>query len=208
MAIESQGTTLEISTGSGVAKNITGVTLGAITKITSTAHGLAAGDVVAFASIGGTTELNGVKVMIVAVETNAFYVRINSTGYGAYTSGGTATPQTYTAVGEIIDWDGPGGSASVIDKTHLLSSAREKMIGLADEGQFNMSLNCSFTDVGQQAARAARAARAQRGFRVTYSDATVQTFMGYVLTFSTSGGVDDKVNAAITIEIDGAVATT
>ena len=207
MALESQGTTLEIATGSGGAKTITGVTLGAITKIASTAHALAVGDVVTFASIVGTTELNGQTAMLTAVETDAFYVAINSTAYTAYTSGGTATPVAYTAVGEINDWDGPGGSASVIDTTHLGSTAREKLMGLMDEGQFSFSLNNVFSDTGQQACRTARTARTLKGFRLTYADATVQTWNAYVLQFATSGGVDDKVNGSITLEISGAVAT-
>ena len=208
MAIESQGTTLEISTGTGGAKTITDVTLGAITEITSAAHGLSEGDVVTFASIGGTTELNTVTAMLIGVETNSFFVDIDSSGYGAYTSGGTATPVTYTEVGEIVDWDGPGGSASEIDTTHLGSSAKEYIIGLADEGTFTFSLNADFSDTGQQACRTARANRTSNTYKVTYSDSTYQTFTGYCMSFSTSGGVDDKVNASITLRISGTVTTT
>lgn len=208
MAIESQTTTLEIATGTGGAATITGVTLGAITEITATAHGFSVGDVVALASIGGTTDLNGTSHMIIAKETNSFFINVDSSGYSAYTSGGTATPNTYTNVGEIVDWDGPGGSASVIDTTHLSSTAKEKLMGLMDEGQFSFNLNNVFSDTGQQACRTARTARTLKGWRLTYSDSTVQTWNGYCLAFSTSGGVDDKVNGSITVEISGAVTTT
>ena len=208
MAIESQETTIEIATGTGGAKTITGITLGAITEVTSTAHALVVGDVVTFASIVGTTELNGQTAMIIAKETNSFFVKIDSSAYTAYISGGTATPVTYTFVGEIVDFDGPGGSASVISTTHLKSAAHEKLIGLMDEGQFSFSLNNVFSDTGQQACRTARSTRAQKGFRVIYSDATAQTFNGYVLQFSTSGAVDDKVNGSITVEITGVVTTS
>jgi hypothetical protein len=206
-AIETQGTTLEISSGSGGAKNISGITLGAITKIASTSHGLSVGDVVAIASIVGTTGLNGLTKMIMAVETNAFYIDVDSSAMDAWVSGGTATPVAYTQVGEVADFDGPGGSASVIDATHLGSTAREKIMGIPDEGQFTFSLNRVFSDTGQAAVLAARAARAKKSFRVTYMDDTVQTFDGYVLQFSTSGGVDDKLNGSVTIEITGAVST-
>lgn len=208
MAIESQSTTFQIETGTGGAKTITGITLGAVTKVTSTAHGLSAGDVVTFASITGTTELNGTTAMIIATETDEMYFDIDSSSYSSYTSGGTATPVTYTSVGEIVDWDGPGGSASVIDATHLSSTAREKLMGLMDEGQFSFNLNNVFSDTGQAACRTARANRTQKGFKLTYSDGTVQTWDGYVLSFSTSGGVDDKVSGSITVEISGAVTTT
>jgi hypothetical protein len=81
-------------------------------------------------------------------------------------------------------------------------------MGLMDEGQFSFNLNCVFTDTGQQACRAARTARTITGFRLTYSEATVQTWDCFVLSFSTSGGVDDKVNASITLEISGPVTTS
>lgn len=207
MAVESQGTTFEIGTGSGGAQTITGITLGAITKVTSSAHTLAAGDVVTFANVGGTTQLNGQTAMVTAVETNAFFVGINSVGYTAYTSGGTATPVTWSEVGLVTDWDGPGGSASVIDTTHLKSAAREKLMGLMDEGQISFTLNWDTDDTGQAACRTARAARTLKDFRVTYTNDAVQTFSGYVLSFPSSGGVDGKVEGNITVEISGAVAT-
>jgi hypothetical protein len=205
MAIESQGTSFEIETGSGTPETIVGITLGAVTKIEATAHALSKGDVVTFASIGGTVELNGLTAMVTATETNFFYVNIDSTGFGAYTTGGTATPNAFTAVGEVVDWDGPGGSASVIDTTHLKSEAREKLVGLMDEGQFTISMNLVPDDAGQQACKQARRDRARKAMRLTYSDESVQTWNGYVLGFSSSGGVDDKANGSITIEIDGPV---
>lgn len=207
MAVESQGTSFEIGTGSGSPRNITGVTLGAITRITSVAHTLAMGDVVTFAAVGGTTQLNGQTAMVTAVETGAFYVGIDSTGYTAYTSGGTATPVAWSEVGMVTDWDGPGGSASVIDTTHLQSTAREKLMGLMDEGQISLSLNWDSDDTGQEACRVARAARTQKEFRISYTNGAVQTFDGFVLSFPSSGGVDGKVEGNITIEITGPVAT-
>ena len=206
-AIETQGTTLEVSSGSGVAKNISAISLGAITEITSNSHGLSVGDYGTFASIVGTTGLNGLSAMVIAVETNSFFVAIDSSAMTAYDSAGTFTPATYTEVGEIIDFDGPGGSGSVIDATHLGSSAREKIMGIPDEGQFTFGLNRVFSDAGQQVLAAARMARTEKDFRVTYMDGTVQTFAGYVLQFSSSGGVDDKINGSVTIEITGEVST-
>ena len=47
-----------------------------------------------------------------------------------------------------------GGSASVIDVTDLDSDAKEKMIGLADEGQVTLSLNYMPADPGQVALEA------------------------------------------------------
>lgn len=211
MAIEAQGTTLSIETGTGGAKTITGVAVGYPTIITGTAHALTAGSVVALSLFTGADAalLNGQSTVVLYVTTNTFAVGIDTTGKTISDNSGAAraTPVAYTAIGEIIDFDGPGGSASVIDKTHLTSTAKEKMIGLRDEGQFTFSLNAAFDDTGQTAFRASREARSRKHYKVTYSDDTVQSFYGYALNFSTSGGVDDKVNASATVEIDGEVTT-
>jgi hypothetical protein len=209
MAIESQGTTLEIETGTGAAITAVTAAVGFPTIITKTAHGLNNGDVVALSAFAGAsaTLMNGFTVIVKNVTANTLAVDIDTTGGTLTAANGTLTPQTYTALGEVIDFDGPGGSASVIDTTHLASSAREKMIGLRDEGQFTFSLNAAFDDTGQQAFRASREDRTLKSYKVTYPDGTVQSFDGYALEFSTSGGVDDKLNASATIEITGEVTT-
>lgn len=207
-AFASQGITLQIASGSGVAKNITAVSLGAITEITSTSHGLSVGDVVTFASIGGTTGLNGLTTMVIAVETNTFFVAIDSSAMSAYTSGGTATPATYTAIGEVVDFSGPGGQAAVIDVTHLGSTRKEKLMGLPDEGQFTFNLNLDPADSGQLAAKASRNAQTELGYKLSLTDTgtTVLTWNAYCLAFNIAGGVDKQVTAFITLEITGGVA--
>lgn len=118
----------------------------------------------------------------------------------------TTTLIGYTEVGEVTDFSGPGGSANVIDATHLRSVAREKLMGIPDEGQFTFSLNFVPGNDGQIAFRAARRSRAKQSFALVFSDdATYALFEGYALEFSVSGAVDDKVNGSATIEITGAV---
>lgn len=79
---------------------VTGITLGTSTVVTLEAnHGYVANDVVIFSGIGGTTELNGLALHINSVSGNDLTMRtihpitgstanINSSAYGAYTSGG------------------------------------------------------------------------------------------------------------------------
>lgn len=112
-------------------------------------------------------------------------------------------------VGEITDFTGPGGAANVIDATHLGSTAREKIMGIADEGQFSFELNYVPTDAGQSALEADRLTRTRRACVLTLTDspATTKSFNAYCLEFSISGGVDDKISASVTLEIDGAVTT-
>lgn len=209
MSIESQGTLFEIETGTGAAVTTVTATVGFPTIITKNAHGLSNGDIVALSAFAGADAalMNGKTVVVRNVTTNTLAVDIDTVGKTLTAELGTLTPVEFTAVGEVVDWDGPGGSASVIDATHLRSAAKEKLIGLMDEGQFSFSVNFAPDDTGQQACRVARSTRALKGYRLTYSDDTTQTFDGYCLQFATSGGVDDKVNGSITIEITGAVVT-
>jgi len=122
---------------------------------------------------------------------------------------GTAdSPSAYHAVGSVISFSGPGGSASVIDTTTLASTAKEKMMGLPDEGEFTMEVLVDNTDTnGQVALKTARTNRTLKYFKVVLTDSpqTYGKFTGYVLGYAINGSVDNVVKASITIAIDGAV---
>lgn len=121
--------------------------------------------------------------------------------------GDGATPEVFTTVGEVVSFTGPGGSASVIDVTHLLSTAREKRMGLPDEGQFTFEVNLIPSDTAQIGLRTDRAARTLRNFQLVLTDVATTTlsFAAYVTGFSLSGGVDNVTKASVTLEISGAV---
>ncbi len=208
MAIESQGTKLEISGTSGDA--VTGLTptAGYPTIFTkATAHGLSNGDVVTISGVAGDDAASVNTIWIVRYVTElTFAVNLDSTGFTEMGTAGAATPLAWLTLGEMVTFDGPGGSASMYETTHLLSTAKEKKVGLMDEGQLTLSMNwCLETDLGQQEASDARKARSEKNFKLTFSDDSTASFAGYVMGMSASGGVDDKVNGSITIEITGAV---
>ena len=210
MAIESQGTTIEISGGAGGAETITEMTLSNPTVLTSVGHALENGDVVTLANFAGVdaATLNGETPVAQFVTTDTFAVGIDTTGETITdnTDAATATPVAWIEIGQVNTWDGPGGSANMYETTHLGSTAKEKQIGLPDEGQMTLSMNwAQDTDTGQQAAKTARVARTLHNFRITFSDSSTATFAGYVLGLTSSGGVDDKVAGSITIEITGVV---
>lgn len=206
MSIESQGTLLEISGSTGSA--VTGCTpaAGYPTVITKASHGLVNGDVVTISGVTGdnAAAVNGEWIVKYAT-TNTFTIDCNSTGFTGMGDATAATPLAWLEIGEVTDWDGPGGSATMYETTHLRSEAKEKKIGLMDEGQLTLSINWEPSDLGQQEARQARADRTEKSFRLTYSDDSIATFQGYVMGMSSSGGVDNKVSGSITIEISGPV---
>ncbi len=121
--------------------------------------------------------------------------------------GDGGSPETFTTIAEVTDFDGPSGNASVIDVTHLQSTAKEKIMGLMDEGQITFSGNLVPGDAAQQGLRDDRTNRTLRNFKLILTDAasTTLSFSAYVLNFSISGSVDDKVAFSCTLEISGPV---
>jgi len=208
MAIEAQGTKLEISGTAGDPVTTMTATVGYPTILTKVAHGLSNGDVGTLSAfLGDDAALMNDEVVIVRYVTeDTFAVAIDTTGATLTAANGTITPLAWVEIGEVVSHDGPGGSAAVYETTHLRTTAKEKKIGLPDEGQLTLAINwCLETDLGQQAASNARKARTEKNFKLTFSDDSTATFSGYVLGLSASGAVDDKVSGSITIEITGAV---
>jgi len=121
--------------------------------------------------------------------------------------GDAASPEVFNTIPEVMSFDGPGGSASVIDVSDLASSAREKRMGLADEGQFSFEIAYIPSNTYHTLLRTRRSGRTLTNFRITLTDSpqSVISFSGYVLEFRVSGGVDDFLRANVTIEISGSV---
>jgi hypothetical protein len=205
-AISAQGSILQIGTGSGGAKTITAAAIGYPTIFTSTAHGLSNGDVVAIAALVGTiSAMNGSSFTVKDVTANTFCVEYNSLTL-VYTSGGTATPTTWSAVGNLKSFSGFDGQASELDKTSLSSTAKEFMLGLVDFGQFSVDLDYDFTDVGQAALLAAQAAGTLKTFKLTLPDTHTASFSAYVKRLPAAGGVDQIVKrSGATLRITGTV---
>lgn len=81
------------ATGDGT----TGASTGAISNITnatnavvtSANHNLVSGITVILSGVGGMTEVNGSSYVITVIDANSFYLNVDSTTYGSYTSGGS-----------------------------------------------------------------------------------------------------------------------
>ena len=83
---------------------------------------------------------------------------IEAQGSKLFWSASTAA-STAVQVGGFMGFNGPSGSAAVIDITTLGSTAKEKLMGLPDEGQLSGDLLYLSTDAGQIALIADRASR-------------------------------------------------
>jgi hypothetical protein len=189
-AISAQGSTLQVASVAGSAKNISGVALGYPTILTA---------------IGGTTVLNGLTVVVYDVTANTFAIDVNTTGGSAYTSGGTATPNTWTLIGNFKTIKGFDGKTAKLDATNLASLAKEYKAGLLDPGNFSFDVDVDMSDAGQLALQTYRANATVTQFKLTLPNGHTATFSGFVEQFPWDGGVDKLVSATVNIIITGPV---
>lgn len=120
------------------------------------------------------------------------------------------SPSDFTGgtVPGVVSINGPSGSATVIDASDLSSTAREKVMGLMDEGQVTLEVQYMPDNAVHEQLRLARAAKSLQAFRITFTDtapATTFTFNAYVTGFAVTVGVDQLVMVSVTIEITGTV---
>ena len=202
-AIASQGTQVQIASGSGTAKSISAGTAGVVTIFTSTAHGLSKGDLVTLAGIGGVTTLTG-QFSVVAVTANTFAVAVDTTGATLTFTSATATPATFTEIANVKSFQGIDGTANEIDVTNLLSAAKEVRLGLPDSGQFTIEVDQDTTDAGQIAVRTSCQQQTLKQYKITFAGGAVLTFNAYCKKFSTSAGIDQVVKGSIALRITGA----
>ena len=120
---------------------------------------------------------------------------------------GTGSPLAYTTIAEIVSFNGPGGSVSVIDVTDLASSAKEKIAGMNDNGQLSFECNFIPTNTQQAALKTAKEAGTQVKVKLVFTDTgtTEWTFDAIVTGFSITGAVDGVVKASVTLEISGSI---
>jgi len=134
---------------------------------------------------------------------------IESQGAVVYWSTSTALSTAQT-VGGVMGFNGPSGSANIIDITTLQSTAKEKQMGLPDEGQISFDVLYLSTDTGQIALIADRKARTKRNCAIRFTDSstTLVHADAYCTGFSVTGAVDDVIKASVTLEITGPLTWT
>lgn len=206
-AISAQGSQVFIGTGTGGAITVTAISKAFDAEVTAT-HALSEGDRVTFASVTGMTEINGLTGTVLAITgTTKFVVNIDSRAFTAYTSGGTATPVTFTQIKDIKDFKPSGAQVSKIDVTNLDSTAKEYVAGLVDNGDFSMSVNYVADDPGQAAARTAFESSLTKTFKIVAPNSNTFTFSAFVMKFPEvpSGAVDGVLMGDMTVQITGPV---
>lgn len=123
----------------------------------------------------------------------------------------------FTEVSEVKSFGGIGGGTSTVkDVTHLKSTAKEKKLGLKDEGQVTLSGNDIPTDPGQKMMKTARGTSSKLRMKVELANkktptgkGTTWTFDVFVQTFKSDGiAVDETLIFDSSCEITGEVIET
>ena len=76
------------TTGSQTA-SISNITNASNGVVTSTNHGLVSGITVILNGVGGIIEVNGVSFVITVIDLNSFFLNVDTSSFGSYTSGGS-----------------------------------------------------------------------------------------------------------------------
>ena len=203
-AISAQGSTFSIEGTPGSALTITGITKAASAVVTAT-NSLAVGDVVEFGTVAGMPEIYGLLGVVTVASGSSFTVNIDSSGFAAVGTSGTATPKTWTAIGNVKDFSGFDGTVSELDKTNLQSGAMEYAAGLQDFGNFSLNIDIDDTDAGHIALRAAKTAASTKAFKLRLPNGKLRVFKAFVKKFGESGGVNAIHKGNTDLRITGVV---
>lgn len=111
---------------------------------------------------------------------------------------------TFASLGEVSSIGEPSGEAADIDVTHLLSTAKEYIIGLPDNGNMQVGGNYVPTDTGQLVAIAALDSQTPKWARWTFSNGTVWWIKVFVKKFAPMAQVDGKIPFSMSLRTSGA----
>lgn len=119
----------------------------------------------------------------------------------------SSSSDSWEVVEEVSQINFRTGSAAVKDVTDLMSTSKEKRMGLPDEGQ--CTFNCRFTEEPEPGThlelRAAKADRQKRRFKYVRSTGRAFFFEAYVLSIPEASDVDGVIEGQVTMEITGDV---
>jgi hypothetical protein len=133
------------------------------------------------------------------------------TGIGATLSvGDGATPEVFTAIGEIVGISGPNLETKLVDATTLDSNGVEQQIpGLRNYGSLDFEM--LFIKAALQTQfRADTEGGTQRNYRLSLptSPATTATFVGLPMKFGMTVNPNDPMKAACGLKINSSITWT
>ncbi len=97
------------------------------------------------------------------------------------------------------------GSREEIDVTHLLSTGKEYLLGLPDNGTFSIEFDSDYSDPAQNELESLYKSGAAGQFTFTFVDGRTLTFAARVSAFNESATIDDALRGTADLRVTGDV---
>lgn len=181
----------------GSVKTITGISQASEAVITGT-HDFDVGDFIVIDGVVGMVEINKRVVRVKSVSTTVSFVAegLDSTGFTAYASGGTATQVTaFTAFDNSTSFNYPEPAPNRLDVTTIHDTTKKEIFGLDEAPVITMNVLADPTGTNMAAVKTAALAKTTRAFKVVLQDGTVLIFNAYV---AGGRGLDGSAGAVAT----------
>jgi len=128
-------------------------------------------------------------------------------GFGAsFKIGDGASPEVFTALGEVTGISGPSLAGDSIEVTHETSPSqvREFIPGLKDGGEFTLTLNLIKTEA--TILRTQWLKTVVGNYQVVFPTSTSMTwsFSGFLTAFGSDEPIGDRMTASATFKVAGA----
>jgi len=127
-------------------------------------------------------------------------------GYGSeFRLGDGASPETFTALAEVINITPPSDTVDIIDATHMQSPnrTRESIEGLIDPGECSIELNFVPGGPADDAIQTWKSTGGVRNCQIKFPNGVTWTFSGLLTGYEPTVPVDDKMTATLTIKVTG-----
>lgn len=203
-----QGSTIQFLTGWAAYSPslvVAGITNADPAVVNVAAHGRSDGDVVRILGALGMTEVNDKAFVVDATDSSHFkLLGIDSTDYGAYTSGGRLDAAEFSQLCELTGYNRQGGTSPTIQATSICSDAQEYEIGLPDFGTVQVDYNFAPQTTVQQAIQAAYEAGTDFAVKITLPNSGgVMVQLGFIQQTSESVQVGDIWKGSFTMKCTG-----
>lgn len=192
------GTNMSVAVQSTVGSDltVTAVTLANPGVATSTAHGLANGDVVVFEVTDGMVELDGQAVRIANITANTFELEgLNTTAYSTWSAGIANEVTAWATMSSAQNVTMPNPAPAKIDTTRLIDKAKQYLYGLPDAPDGSISGLFNPGGAAEALIITATNANARIAMRVSWAG-TPRTY--FTANVSGGTGFDLQTNAAAT----------
>lgn len=198
-AIIGTNSKVEVQQTLGSALTVTAVTLATPPVATSTAHGLANGDVVVFTVAGGMIQLDQQAVRVANVAANTFELEgMSALTFSAWTAGTAQKVTAWQTLASAQNVTMPNPAPAKIDVTTLIDQSKQYVYGLPDAPDGTVSGLFNPGGTAEGLIRTATLANGNLVWRVSWGSGQKSIFNAFV---SGGYGFNAQTNQALTADI-------